>query len=633
MSEHPAERRLLRPIDPHRDHIRGGGVQAGRVSVLTYGDFLCPYCRRLGQVFTRLRRALGERMLYVFRHFPNERPHPGSELASIAAEAAGAQGRFWEMHDALFAREPPIDRQHILEIARLLALDMTRFERDLNDPKLRQRVQEDLADGRRNGVTATPTIFVDGMRYDGAWDFYSMIEVLEPPIGAQVQRTARAFANLPTSGALTLLLATALAILCANSPLRSLYERLVNAQIGIGPSSGGLALSVAQWSSEGLLAVFYVILGLDIRREMTAGSLSEWRASIAPLFAGISGIAVPAALYLALDPGATAAGWSVPADTGVAFTLGVLALFGVRASSGLKAFVSTYAISNDISSTLVLAASYPHTISPRWFMVGFGIIGLMALFARWRVYALWPYLAAVFGLWLSLHLAGVSGALSGIALAAFIPVRPAPSAAPLLAQAASALAELEYAEHELSSRGDRRGVLEQGPIWDWAARNLRAAANRFLSPADRVERATDPWSTYCVLPIFAFTAAGISLSANFGAYDASRVFLGELLAVAVAKPIAIMLTTWIAWKVKVGLFPSDTTPRAFFGAAFLCGIADPFSFYMADQAFLGTPYASVAKLGALVGSLLAALVGVIALAGSPVPATDARAPLPREGGA
>ena len=119
--------------------------------MVVYGDFLCPYCRRLGEVFQRLRHALSERLAYTYRYVPNERAHPGAELMSHGAEAAARQGRFWEMYDALFQREPPLNRSILLEIAASLGLDMERFRRDLEDPGLRLRVADDLADGRHNG--------------------------------------------------------------------------------------------------------------------------------------------------------------------------------------------------------------------------------------------------------------------------------------------------------------------------------------------------------------------------------------------------------------------------------------------------------------------------------------------------
>ncbi|HEX5460212.1 MAG TPA: Na+/H+ antiporter NhaA [Steroidobacteraceae bacterium] len=619
MNAQGREHRLLRAIDSRRDHIRGGGAGGRRLTILIYGDFLCPYCRRLRHVLDRLRGALGERMAYVFRHFPNERAHPGAELLSIGAEAAARQGRYWEMHDSLYSREPPIDESALLAIAATLGLDMERFTRDLRDSVLRRRVEEDLADGRRNGVTGTPTIFIDGVRYDGAWDFHSMLEALERPVGARVHRTARAFANLPTSAGLVLLLAAAAAVLLANSPFASVYRHLVGTRFGLGPMEGLLSLSIANWCAEGLLAIFYLILGLEIRREMTSGSLADWRAATAPALASLGAIAAPALIYLSLNPGPTSAGWSIPADTGIAFTLAVLALFGKRASARLKVFVATYAVADDILSILILALFYPHTLDPRWLLAGAAAILAMAVFNRWRIYAVWPYVTATVGLWLSLHLAGVSGALSGIALAAFLPLRPAPKASPLLAQAATALAELEHAEHELEAAGDPQRRLQQEPVWDWASRNLWAAAERLLSPAERVERAVEPWSTYLVLPLFAFTAAGVSLHADFSAPQAPMVFAGIVLGFAVAKPIGWILTTWLAAKVGIAALPADTSGLAFIGAGLLCGIGDPLSLFMADQAFPGSAYLAVAKIGVLTGSVLAAVFGAIAFSLSPQP--------------
>jgi NhaA family Na+:H+ antiporter len=520
------------------------------------------------------------------------------------------------MHDALFAREPPIAESVLLEVAASFGLDMERFRHDLRDPALRARVEEDLADGRRNGVTGTPTIFIDDVRYDGAWDFYSMLEALEQPVGARVQRTARAFANLPTSAGLVLLAAAAAAVLCANSSWASFYQRLIGAQLGIGSPTGLLSLSVANWCAEGLLAVFYLILGLEIRREMTVGSLVDWRAAATPVLAACGAIAAPALLYRSLNPGPTAVGWSIPADTGIAFTLAVLALFGTRASAGLKVFVATYAVADDILSILIIALIYPHTLDATWLIAGACSIAAMALFNRWRIYAVWPYLTATTALWLSLHLAGVSGALSGIALAAFLPLRPAPNAAPLLAQAATALAELEHAEQELESAGGSRH-LEQEPVWEWASRNLSAAAERLLSPAEKVERAVAPWSTYVVLPLFAFTAAGVSLNANLRLPHAQAVFAGTVLGLALAKPIGWILAALTAAKLKIGTLPADASTLAFIGAGLLCGIGDPLSLFMADQAFQNDSYAAVAKIGVLAGSVLAALLGAMALSLGP----------------
>ena len=173
---------------------------------------------------------------------------------------------------------------------------MTRFRKDLSDKALKARVDEDRADGRASGVTGTPTIFIDGVRYDGAWDFYSLLEAVERPLGRRLERAGRAFANLPTSAGLVLLAAAAAALICANTVLQPLYQHFVEARLGLGPPRGGLWLSVGEWCAEGLMAIFFLIVGLEIRRELTAGSLSDPRAAAGPVVAAVGGVVASAAV-------------------------------------------------------------------------------------------------------------------------------------------------------------------------------------------------------------------------------------------------------------------------------------------------------------------------------------------------
>jgi NhaA family Na+:H+ antiporter len=626
VSEPGAGLRLLRPVDPDRDHVRGGPPAPNAVTLLIYGDYLCPYCRRIRLVLARLLEALGDRMAYVYRQFPNERAHPGADFAARAAEAAALQGRFWPMHDALFNREPPLTHDHVLEAAREIGLDMDRFARDVADPAVAARVEEDLDDGRRTGVTGTPTIFIDGQRYDGAWDFYSMLEALELPVGARVRRTARAFASLPASAGLVLMAAAAAALVLANTPLAPLYRRIVEAQFGLGLIQAPLSLSVGDWISEGLLTIFFLLVGLEIRREMTAGAFTDRRAAALPILCAIGGVLAPAAVYLAINRGATASGWSAPTSTGIAFALGVLAVLGDRVPMGLKVFVAALAVVDDILSVLTLAIFYPQNFTPIWLAAALAIVALMFALNRSRVYAGWPYLVATLALWLSLHAAGVSAALAGVVLAAFIPTRPAPAAGLLLAQAATALAALEHAEAEAKRAG--AGAIIQEPIWDWAARNLSAASARLTSPAERVERAAAPWSAFVVLPLFAFSATGFALSVNLGSPDAVRVLIGVVLGLVIGKPLGVALAAFAAVKSKIALLPEDVTLRAFLGGAALCGVSDPVSLLMADEAFPHASLAAVAKIGVLVGSVIAAGLGALILITNPPAVTPDAGPAP-----
>lgn len=608
---------LQRAIDKARDHIRGGS-ERDPVSIVLYGDYLCPYCRRLRFVLARLRHALGERLAYVFRHFPNERAHPGAQFMARAAEAAGNQGRFWEMHDWLYEQEPSsLKEEKVREFVLSLGLDMERFERELTDEQTVKRVEEDLGDGKRNGVTATPTVFVDAIRYDGAWDFYSMLEALERPVATRLQRSASAFASLPASGGLVLLLAAAAALLCANSPLAPYYRAFINSSFGLGTPGRMLSLTVGAWFSEGLLGIFFLLVGLEIRREMTAGALADTRAAILPVIAAVGGVLAPTAIYLALNPGPAARGWSVPTATDIAFTLGILALLGNRITPGLRVFVAALAVVDDILSVLTLAIFYPRNFELSWLLASGAAVLLLYVLNRWRVYAAWPYALTAFFLGLCLHSAGIHAALAGVFLAGFLPTRPAPDAGPLLAQAATALAALEHAENEAKESGDDSRRIEQEPIWDWATRNLSAATDRLLSPADRIERAVAPWSAYVVLPLFAFSATGVGLNVDFTAPGAIFIFLGVVLGLVFGKPLGICLASLVAIKTAIARTPEDVSVRNFIGAACLCGIGDTVSLLMADQAFPQGPDGAVAKIGVLVGSALAAALGSAILVATP----------------
>ena len=603
---------LGRAIEATRAHVRGGKTTGRIIRVVSYSDFLCPFCRRFRKVLMNLRQAFGERIEYVFRHFPNERIHPGATFAARAAEAAGQQGKFWEMHDRLFDEPPPFGEARIREMARELGLDMARFERDLDAQATLARVEDDLDEARRNGVHGTPTIFVDGLRYDGAWDFFSMADAFEQPVSERIRRSARAFASLPASGGLVLLIAAALALICANSPLAGYYHTFIQSSFGIGPPGSVLSLTIGDWCSEGLLAVFFLLVGLEIRREMTAGGLADPRAALLPVIAAIGGGIMPALIYLALNQGATAPGWSVPTATDIAFVLGILALLGDRVPTSLRVFIAAFAVVDDILSVLTLAIFYPHNFEAMWLIAA--AVAMLALFAlnRTRVYAIWPYLFLSGALWFFLHSAGVHGALAGVVLAGFLPTRPTPDAAPLLAQAANALSALEYAQAEAEELGT--GKEDGDPVLDWASRNLSAASERLLSPADRIEQAVAPWSNYLALPLFAFSAAGVSFNADLSAPGAASVLLGVILGLVVGKPLGIGITSWLAVRTGIARAPKGVGLQTFIGALCLCGIGDTVALLMADQAFTSGEDAAIAKIGVLIGSALAAALGAAIIA-------------------
>jgi NhaA family Na+:H+ antiporter len=353
-----------------------------------------------------------------------------------------------------------------------------------------------------------------------------------------------------------------------------------------------------------LLALFFLLVGLEIRREMTAGALSDLKAALLPVIAAIGGGVVPALIYLLFNRDGTAQGWAVPTATDIAFVLGILALLGDRVPPQLRIFIAAFAVMDDIISVLTLAVFYPHNFEAVWLLgAGAAILAMYAL-NRGKVYLAWPYLLVAVVVWFCLHAAGVHGALAGIVLAGFLPTRPAPDARPLLAQAANALTALEIAQADKdASEEDRDTVL------DWAGRNLSAASERLSSPADRIERAVAPWSTYVALPLFAFSAAGVSLHADLSAPGALSIVAGVVLGLVVGKPLGIGLFSFAAVKVGIASAPKNVDARTFIGALCLCGIGDTVSLLLADQAFPAGGDAAIAKIAVLIGSVLAAGLG------------------------
>ncbi len=617
----PPKLRLLQEVDPESDHVRGAWTDDGIV-VVGYEDFLCPYCRRLRPVMRRIREALGDRLVYVPRHFPNERLHPGATLAAMATEAAALQGRFFEMYDAIFERALPIGRSELLELAGKIGLDQGRFESDLDSDAVRASVEQRLAEARKNGVMATPTLFVDGLRYDGAWDYQSLLEALERPVAARVHRSARVFASLPTSAGLILLLTALFAMLCANTPLAPLYERVMNAHVGIGPVGSLLTLTTREWLSDGLFTLFFLIVGLEIRREMTVGSLKNRRAALLPIVAAVGGVIMPALLYLALNRGPEAHGWPIPTATDVAFSLALLALLGDRIPSSLRVFVAALAVADDVLSIFTLAVFFPEGFSPGYAPVVLLCLLVLVGLNRARVYARWPYVLTAVATWLSLHALGVDAALTGVLVALAVPTRPAPAPGPLLGQAANALAALDYAEGEARRRKRDVSQIKEAPVWEWAVRNLSAATERLLSPAERMERAVAPWSTYVVLPLFAFSATGVSFAIHLSSPEQLRVLAGTALGLVVGKPVGVMLASTLAVATGLAIPLEGVTRRQFVGAACLCGVGDTLALLMADKA-LSADEASVAKLGVLAGSIVAGILGTSILAMKPKASTAA----------
>jgi Na+:H+ antiporter, NhaA family len=608
--------RLSPPVDDRRDHIWGDGDAV--IEVVEYGDYECPHCRAAHIDLKRAKRQLGGRWKYVFRHLPNPQLHPRAELAAEAAEAAAAQGKFWEMHDALLTDTRTLDRDTLLALATQLGLDANKFGADLDSRRFARRVQEDIESAVRGGAHGTPTFFLNGRRYDGAWDTEALREAIEEPLGFRLRRASRDFAGLPASSGALLLAGAFLALLWANLPLGgSGYEGFWESPLRIALGGRGLELPLREWVNQGLMALFFFVVALEVKREVTLGQLKSARRALLPLAAAIGGLVVPVILYASLnEEGPGARGWGVPMASDTAFVLGLLALLGSRVPLPLKIFVAALAVADDVGAILVIAILYTSHLSVPALAFSAGVLALAYVLNRARVYRALPYAVLGVLLWLGIFLSGVHATLAGVLLAIVIPTRDPPAPSGLLNQSTAAFKALEA---PLPGQTDETR-------YDAVVRALETVVERLLSPARRLERDLQPWSAYFVLPLVALANAGVELNVRMGEF-LSPLSLGTVLGLVVGKPLGILAMCAVLVRLGVADLPLGVTRRHLLGAACLCGVGFSESIFFADAAFAGTDLLALSKLSVFVASLVAATLGWIVLRGASDEQSSGQTPL------
>ncbi len=582
-----------------RDHTQGPAVAT--VTLVEYGDYQCPHCRQVHPIISELRERFGERLRFVFRHFPIKSVHPNAQLAAEAAEAAAAQGKFWEMHEYLFEHQDALDKQSLIQHAAELGLDVERFDQELTEHLYADRVREDFMSGVRSGVNGTPTFYVNGVRYDGAWDLESLAAEIEKPLGVQVRLLFQQFARLQASGGIVLLIATVLALAWANSPWGHYYFELWETNLAITLGSLSLSEHLLEWVNDGLMVVFFFVVGLEIKRELIVGELASARRAALPIMAAIGGMLVPALIYTLLNAGTEAqSGWGIPVATDIAFTLGILTVLGKRVPTSLKVFFTAMAIADDLGAVVVIALFYSKGIHWTALAVGGGILVALIVLNRLGIRRPLPYALLGVGLWLAFLEGGVHPTIAGVLLAMTIPARTPVSTQAFLAQCTAVLGEFEPG---ISGEAAGHGGRERA-----AVQTLESIAERIQSPAERLERLLTPWTTYVILPIFALANAGVSLSGNIAEALTSPLSLGIALGLLLGKSAGISLFSWLAVKTGIGAMPVDVQWPQLFSASWLAGIGFTMSLFIAGAAFSGSAL-STAKLSILVASILAAAIG------------------------
>jgi NhaA family Na+:H+ antiporter len=581
-----------------RDHVLG--PNDAPVTLLEYGDYECPYCRQVVPVIQELRERFGDRLRYVFRHLPLAQAHPAAQLAAEAAEAAAAQGKFWEMHELLYEHQGELDRRYLDDYASEIGLDVERFERELDEHTYAGRVRENFLSGVQSGANGTPTFYLNGVRYDGPWDFESLAKEIEKPLGVRVRFMFQQFTRLQASGGILLLAATVLALLWANSTWGHSYFELWETYLKISLGDMELKESLLHWVNDGLMVIFFFLVGLEIKREVLVGELASLRHATLPLMAAIGGMIVPAAIYLVFNLGGVAeAGWGIPMATDIAFLLGLLTVLGSRIPVSLKIFFTALAIADDLGAVLVIAIFYSSDVS--WIALAVAGIFMVALIIlNWgQVRQPLPYIVLGIGLWLAFLQSGIHPTIAGVLLAMTIPARTQVRSEAYLAQCTAALGSFEPGELQGEESGRQQA----------AAQTLEGIAERLQAPLRRLERTLNPWVAYLVVPIFAFANAGVQIRGDITAVLTSPLALGIIGGLVLGKPLGITLFSWIAVRLGIADLPAEVTWPQLISASWLAGIGFTMALFIANAAFADPILLDVAKFSILIASLLASVIG------------------------
>jgi Na+:H+ antiporter, NhaA family len=602
--------RLDRPVDPARDHVVG--IATAAITLVEYGSYDCPHCRAANARIGEVRQQLGERVRYVFRH----RPISGSELARRAAELveqAATPDEFWSAHVALMTRSRTLSEDDLRAVAEDLRLQERPPEmaRTLAT-EAATRVDQDVASSHASGVRFTPTFFINSRRYDGPWDEASFTDAMLGSLGHRVRTAALGFASWAPSTGVMLLLATLLALIATNTSFGPAFTAFWETDLGLSFGDADFRLSLVDWVNDALLTVFFLVVGLEIKREFTVGHLASRRSAALPIAAAIGGMAVPALIYVSLVPaGAWATGWGVPMATDTAFAVALIAIMGARVPVELRIFLTAAAIVDDIGAIVVVAIFYSDALNVPALLGALAAVGFLGLLNRWGVYRVTPYVLTGVALWILVHAGGLHATLAGVLLAAFIPTRKPPDYRALVLQAEAILAA------EASHGGEQ---FRHGPS-EPALRELDAIHDRLESPADRLLRNVAPRSSYLVLPIFALANAGVVIATEV-LTGRGMLMAAIICGLAIGKPAGFLLASWLAVKTGVADKPAAYSWRHLAGAGALAGIGFTMSLFIAGQAFPLPEDFAAAKIAVFAASVLSAIIGVAVLWGAPPTETD-----------
>jgi NhaA family Na+:H+ antiporter len=537
-------------------------------------------------------------MRYAFRHLPVAGSDDATRTAELAEYAAATTGRFWDVHEALMERGPAFAEGDLGRIARDFNLPPSDAAHGPALEAAQARVREDVESARRSGARVTPTFFINGRRYAGTWDESSLADAMLGSLGHRIQTAAFEFVRWGPSSGLLLGLATVFALVLSNSPAGPAFQSWWDTTLGVGWGASTFALTLLDWVNHGLLTIFFIVVGLEIKREFTVGHLASFRSAALPVIAAVGGIVLPAVIYASIAPPAFRHGWGIPIGTDTAFAVALIVLLGDRVPVELRVFLTAAVIIDDIVAILVIAIFYSGQIATVYLIAAGAVTAVLIVLNRVGVYAALPYAVCGIVLWFLLHEAGLHATLAGVILAVLIPTRPPANLNALLAQAATVI----HLEDRHNGEAMRPGPSEP------ALRALDAIHARIDSPADKLIRSVEPWSSYVVLPIFALANAGVALSPDvFRGHG--RLMCAIALGLVVGKSVGMVTASWLAVRCGIAVKPEAYSWRQLAGAGALGGIGFTMSLFIAGQAFPDPADYAAAKIAIFIASLVAGVLG------------------------
>lgn len=415
------------------------------------------------------------------------------------------------------------------------------------------------------------------------------------------------FVSLEAFSGIVLMFFTILALILSNSDVGEYFISYWQRYFGLQFGDWSLNKSLLHWINDGLMAIFFFVVGLEIKRELLTGGLSTLKKASLPIFAALGGMLVPALLYISLNTkGPGTHGWGVPMATDIAFALGILILLGSRIPTSLKLLLTSIAIVDDIGAVIVIALYYTNEIDWIYLLYGGGIYTILWILNTIKVRNVPVYLILGVFLWFVMLKSGVHATLAGILLAFTIPARANRNVFEFISSNRFLLKKLENKSTLLKSKPNDKFIQA-------SVSSIESNCVEVLSPLQRLEYAFHPWVAYLIVPLFAFANAGVIIDTELTTKIFEPVSIGIIIGLFVGKPLGIFLFSWIAVKLNLAKKPSKICWSQILGIGFLGGIGFTMSFFVCQLAFVNIEVLNLAKFAVLIASFISGIVGFIIL--------------------